>query len=150
MLAHNLVNSVSANSALEISVFGNTGQPLESATVEGNVLIGGGGWNGTDRHGVHVGSPSSTSLYPSAYTVATIVNNLILDSLRAGLKIGATYENLTIVNNTIDHPAVQGIWISSGVTGTGRFASNTVTNLLPGQVAFQNDSPNTFTVMGQP
>ncbi|HEY4048689.1 MAG TPA: glycosyl hydrolase family 28-related protein [Acidobacteriaceae bacterium] len=149
VLANNLVNSVSANNALEISVFGNTGQPLESAIVEGNVLIGGGGWNGTDRHGVHVGSPSSTSRYPSAYTAAAIINNFIRDSLRAGLKIGTTYENLIIINNTIDHPAAQGIWISSGVTGTGRFAINTVTNLLSGRVAFQNDSPNTFTVVGQ-
>jgi hypothetical protein len=147
--ANNLVNSVSANNALEISVFGNTGQPLESAVVDGNVLIGGGGWNGTDRHGVHIGSPSNTSLFPNAYTVATISNNLIRDSLRAGLKIGTTYENLTITNNTIDHPATQGIWISSGVTGTGTFASNTVANLLPGQVAFQNDSASTFTVVNK-
>jgi hypothetical protein len=55
--------------------------------VDGNVLIGGGGWNGTDRHGVHVGSPSITFLFPSAYTIATISNNIIRDSLRAGLKI---------------------------------------------------------------
>jgi hypothetical protein len=110
VVTNNLVNSVSANNALDIGVFGDTGQPLESAIVDGNVLIGGGGWNGTDRHGVHVGSPSITSLFPSAYTVATISNNNIRDSLRAGLKIGTRNENLTITDNTIDHPATQGIW----------------------------------------
>ena len=52
----NLVNSVSSNNAMDISVFGDTGHPLESATVSGNVLIGGGGWNGV-RSGVHIGSP---------------------------------------------------------------------------------------------
>ncbi len=141
----NLVNSVSANNAMDISVFGNTGQPLESATVRGNILIGGGGWNGTDRHGVHVGSPASTSLFPNAYTVVTICNNSIRDSLRAGLKIGATYENVTVWKNTIDHPANQGVWIASGVTGTGSFSMNVVSNLLEGQIPFQNDSPDTFT-----
>jgi hypothetical protein len=144
-VTNNLVNGVAANNAMEISVFGDTGQPLESATVNGNTLIGGGGWNGTDRHGVHVGSPGSTSLFPNAYTVATISNNIIRDSLRAGLKIGTTYVNVTVSNNTIDHPANQGIWIASGVTGTGSFSTNTVSNLLAGQIPFQNDSPNTFT-----
>jgi hypothetical protein len=149
VVTNNLVNSVSANNALDIGVFGDTGQPLESAIVDGNVLIGGGGWNGTDRHGVHVGSPSITSLFPSAYTVPTISNNNIRDSLRAGLKIGTRNENLTITDNTIDHPATQGIWISSGVAGTGTFANNTVSDLLSGQVAFQNDSPSTFTVVNK-
>jgi hypothetical protein len=144
-VTNNLVNSVAANNAMEVGVFGDTGQPLESATVDGNVLIGGGGWNGTDRHGVHVGSLGSNSFFPDAYTVATISNNIIRDSLRAGLKIGATNETVTVSNNTIDHPANQGIWIASGVTGTGTFSSNTVSNLLAGQTPFQNDSPSTFT-----
>jgi hypothetical protein len=144
-VSNNLVNGVAANNAMEVGVFGDTGQPLESATVDGNVLIGGGGWNGTDRHGVHVGSLGSASFFPNAYTVATISNNTIRDSLRAGLKIGATYENVTVSNNTIDRPANQGIWIASGVTGTGTFSRNTVSNLLAGQTPFQNDSPSTFT-----
>jgi hypothetical protein len=141
---NNLVNSVAANNALEIGVFGTTGQPLESAIVDGNVLIGGGGWNSTDRHGVHVGSLGSTSFFPDSYTVATISNNVISDSLRAGLKIGARNENVTVSNNTIDHPATQGIWIAPGVTGTGSFSCNAVVNLLAGQVPFQNDSLDTF------
>jgi hypothetical protein len=35
------------------------------------------------------------------------------------------------------------------VAGTGTFANNTVSNLLSGQVAFQNDSPSTFTVVNK-
>ncbi|MFE7571681.1 right-handed parallel beta-helix repeat-containing protein [Streptomyces sp. NPDC057539] len=144
---NNLVNSVSSNSALEISVFGDTGHPLESATVSGNVLIGGGGWNGV-RHGVRIGSPSSTSLFPNAYTNVTMSDNIMRGSLRAGLYIDRTRVNATLTNNTIDRPAKQGIWIPTGVTGTGSFTGNTIQNLFPGQVATQNDSPATFKITG--
>jgi hypothetical protein len=60
--------------------------------------------------------------------------------------IGATFENVTVSNNLIDHPATQGIWIKSGVTGAGSFNDNTVAHLNPDQVPFQNDSPCTFAV----
>ena len=60
---------------------------------------------------------------------------------------GAT-TNVTLTNNTIDRPAKQGIWIPTGVTGTGTFSGNTVTNLLSGQVATQNDSSTTFKITG--
>ncbi|MFG2177075.1 hypothetical protein ACGFMO_37875 [Streptomyces niveus] len=55
---------------------------------------------------------------------------------------------MTLTNNTIDRPAKQGIWIPAGVAGTGAFTGNTVQNLLPGQVAIQNDSSATFKITG--
>jgi hypothetical protein len=146
LVQDNLVTDPAANSGIEVSVFGNSGHPLDSATISGNTILRGGGWNGTDRHGIHVGSPGPSSFFPNAYTNATISNNVIQDSRRAGLKIGRTFETLTVSSNVIDHPALQGIWIDSGVTGTGSFDSNTVSNLNTGQVAFRNDSPSTFTV----
>jgi hypothetical protein len=146
-MKNNLVNSVSSNSALDIGVFGDTGHPLESATVTGNVLLGGGGWNGV-RHGVRISSPSSTSRYPTAYSNVTMSDNVLRGALRAGLYIDRTRVNVTLTNNTIDHPAKQGIWIPTGVTGTGSFTGNTVQNLLPGQVATQNDSATTFKITG--
>ncbi|MEV6174171.1 glycosyl hydrolase family 28-related protein [Streptomyces sp. NPDC051954] len=146
-MRNNLVNGVSSNSALDIGVYGNTGHPLESATVSGNVLIGGGGWNGV-RHGVRISSPSSTSLFPDAYTNVTMGDNVMRGALRAGLYIDRTRVRATLTGNTIDGPAKQGIWIASGVTGTGTFTGNTVQNLLPGQVAVQNDSPGTFPIGG--
>jgi hypothetical protein len=145
LVQDNLVTDPAANNGIEVSVFGNTGHPLDSATIWGNTVLRSGGWNGTDRHGIHVGSPGRNSFFADAYTNATISNNLIQDSRRAGLKIGTTFESLTISSNVIDHPALQGIWIASGVTGTGSFDSNTVSNLYAGQVAFQNDSASTFT-----
>ncbi|MFE7565640.1 right-handed parallel beta-helix repeat-containing protein, partial [Streptomyces sp. NPDC057539] len=146
-MKNNLVNSVSSNSALDIGVFGDTGHPLESATVSGNVLIGGGGWNGV-RHGVRISSPSSTSLYPEAYTNVTLTNNILRGALRAGIYIDLTRVNTTLKKNTIDGPATQGIWITSGVTGTGSFQGNKVRNLRPGQDATRNDSPSTFKITG--
>src|SRR5882757_9832377 len=144
-VTNNLVNSVSSNSAMDIGVFGDTGNPLASVTISGNVLIGGGGWNGV-RHGVRISSPTSTSLFPTAYSNVTMSGNVLRGSLRAGLYIDKTRVNVTLTNNTIDHPAKQGIWIAAGVTGTGKFSGNTVTNLLAGQVATQNDSSATFTI----
>ncbi|MFF1451088.1 glycosyl hydrolase family 28-related protein [Streptomyces sp. NPDC058274] len=144
---NNLVNSVSSNSALDLGVFGDTGNPLTSVTVSGNVLNGGGGWNGT-RHGVRISSPSSTSQFPTAYSNVTMTDNVLRGSLRAGLYIDKSRVNVTLKNNTIDRPAKQGIWVPSGVTGTGTFTGNTVTNLFPGQVATQNDSPATFKITG--
>ncbi|MFJ2830159.1 glycosyl hydrolase family 28-related protein [Streptomyces sp. NPDC087263] len=144
---NNLVNSVSSNSALDLGVFGDTGNPLTSVTVSGNVLNGGGGWNGT-RHGVRISSPSSTSLFPTAYSTVTMTDNTLNGALRSGLYIDKTRVNLTLTNNTINRPAKQGIWIPAGVTGTGTFTGNTVTNLFSGQVATQNDSAATFKVTG--
>src|SRR6267142_1393866 len=140
----NLVDSVSANNGIEVSVFGDSGRPLDSALVSGNVIIRGGGWNGTDRHGMHVGSPGDTSAFPNAYTRATITNNVIRLALRDGLKIGATSETLTVSHNLIDHPAQGGVHIQIGVTGTGIFEYNLLTNLNAGQLQYQNESPTTF------
>jgi hypothetical protein len=140
----NLIDSVSANSGMEVSVFGNTGRPLDSALISGNVIIRGGGWNG-NQNGIHVGSPSSTSYFSNAYTSAIISNNIIRLALRDGLRIGTTRENLTVSHNIIDHPAQIGVHIQSGVTGTGFFEYNFVTNLNVGRPAFQNDSSSTFT-----
>ncbi|MFJ6567494.1 right-handed parallel beta-helix repeat-containing protein [Streptomyces sp. NPDC091292] len=144
---NNLVNSVSSNSALDIGVFGDTGHPLESATISGNVLIGGGGWNSV-RHGVRISSPNSASLFPDAYTNVTLTDNVMRGALRAGLYIDRTRVNVTLRNNTIDGPAQQGIWVASGVTGQGTFTGNVVKNLFPGQVATRNDSPGTFPITG--
>ncbi|EEF60586.1 discoidin domain-containing protein [Pedosphaera parvula] len=145
VVQNNLVDSVSANNGMEVSIFGNTGNPLDSALISGNVILRGGGWNSTDRHGMHVGSLSSTATFSNAYTRATITNNIIRASLRAGLDIGARLETLIVSHNVIDRPAQQGIWIPSGVTGTGLFEYNNVTNLNANKAAFQNDSTSTFT-----
>ncbi|MFB9660225.1 glycosyl hydrolase family 28-related protein [Glycomyces mayteni] len=144
---NNLVDSVSSNSAIDIGVYGDTGFPLESATVTGNVFIGGGGWNST-RHGVRITSPNANSLFPNAYTRVTFSNNTVRGSLRAGIFVDLTRNDVTASGNTVDGPANQGVYIRTSVTGTGDFNDNTVRNLRAGQAAFQNDSPTTFPVTG--
>ncbi|WP_110946286.1 glycosyl hydrolase family 28-related protein [Streptomyces avicenniae] len=148
-MRNNLVNSVSSNSTLDIGIFGDSGRPLESALVTGNVLIGGGGWNGV-RHGARIGSPPATSQFPDAYTNVTLTNNVFRGSLGAGLSVERERVNATLTNNTIDGPALHGIWVQPGVTGTGNFSGTTVTNLRAGQVAVRNDSPSTFRIPAQP
>jgi hypothetical protein len=143
LVQNNLITDPAANNGMDVSVFGTTGHPLDSATITGNVILRGGGWNGTNRYGMSVGSPSSGN-FANAYTNATISNNTIQDSRRAGVVIGTKLENVTFTSNTVVHPAAQGFWITSGVTGTGAFTTNTVSNLISGKVAYQNDSPTTF------
>jgi hypothetical protein len=139
-----LIDSVSANNGIEISVYGGTGHPLDSALVSGNVILRAGGWNGTNRNGIDVGAPGSGSLFSNAVTRATIANNDDRLALRAGLSIGQLNEAMTVTNNIFDQPALLGIRIQSGVIGSGYFGYNVVTNLTPGQNAFENDSVAAF------
>ena len=132
----NLITSAPSDSGMEVSVFGTTGHPLDSALVADNVILRGGGWNGTDRHGMHVGSSTTTR--------ATITNNIIRDALRAGLNIDNHGEALIVSRNVIDHPAKQGVLIDSGVSGTGLLEYNMVTNLNAGQAQFVNNASGTF------
>jgi len=132
----NLIESAPSDSGMEVSVFGTTGHPLDSALVADNVILRGGGWNGTDRHGMHVGSSTTTH--------ATITNNIIRYALRAGLNIDNHGENLNVSRNLIDHPAKQGVLIDSGVSGTGLLEYNIVTNLNVGQAQFVNNASGTF------
>ena len=133
----NLIESAPSDSGMEVSVFGATGHPLDSALVADNVILRGGGWNGTDRHGMHVGSSTTTH--------ATITNNIIRYALRAGLNIDNHGESLIVSRNLIDHPAKQGVLIDSGVSGTGLLEYNIVTNLNAGQAQFVNNASGTFT-----
>jgi len=141
-----LVDSVAANSGIEVSVYGNTGRPLDSALVSGNTVLRAGGWNGSIYGGIHVGAPGSASgeLFPGAFTKATIAYNTIDYALRAGLAIGSSNENLSVVANQIDNPALQGIWVMTGVAGTGLFDNNDVSGLNSGEPMFENDSPTKF------
>ncbi len=144
VVSGNLIDSVAANNGIEVSVYGATGHPLDSALVTGNMILRAGGWNGTNRNGIDVGAPGSGSLFSNAVTRATITNNIIRLSLRDGLSIGQLNEAMTVVNNQIIQPAWQGIWIESGVTGSGLFEYNFVTNLNSGQIPLQNDASATF------
>ena len=143
-VADNLVDGVSSNNAMEIGVYGDTGNPLESVTVRGNVLLGGGGWNAY-RSGVQIGSPSPSSLFAGSRSTVTMTDNVVRGSLRSGIFVDRHHVDLTFRNNMIDGPAEQGVLVRTGVAGTGTFTRTVVRGLRDGQVPFQNDSPTTFT-----
>jgi len=135
----NLLTDPAANSGMNIGIFGDSGQPIESALIEHNVIRRGGGWNGTDRHGVVFASR------PDQASVVTFRDNSIEDSRRSGLTIAGTLHKLIIENNRITRPAASGILVEKGVSGIAIVNGNQVTGLAPGEVLLKNNSPATFT-----
>ena len=138
LVKDNLVMDVAANCGIEISIFGTTSQPLESATVTGNVVLRGGGWNSI-RNGVNIAAGKTV---PSSIVFS---HNLIVDSRRAGVSIGGKFLNLSFLSNIVGNAAGPGIQIAAGVTGAGEFKGNTIRDPRAGQRAFANEAPATFT-----
>lgn len=133
----NLVMDVSSNNGMEISIFGDTSQPLESAIITGNVIVRGGGWN-TIRHGVNIGGGETVT------AKVVFSDNVIIDSRRMGVKIGGKQLDLTFQNNTIRSSALNGIHIIKGLNGTGKFSGNKILGQREDEAAFINQSPETF------
>jgi len=127
---NNLVNSVSSNSALDIGVYGDTGNPLVSGTVSGQRPDR---RRGLERHPARCADQFAGQhlAVPDRVHDGHLSNNTLRGSLRAGLYIDKTYAHVTLTGNTIDHPLKQGIWVASGVTGTGKLTGNTVTIWSP-------------------
>ncbi|MFE7405745.1 glycosyl hydrolase family 28-related protein [Isoptericola sp. NPDC057559] len=145
-VAHNLVDSVSSNNAMEIGIYGDTGNPLESVHVHHNVLVGGGGWNGA-RGGVQIGSPGPGSLFPDARSTVTMTDNVLRGSLGPGVVVDRHRHHLTLRGNAIEGPAGDGVTVRSEVAGDARITRNRLDGLRAGQVAVRNDSPETFAVV---
>ncbi|MGN6727215.1 MAG: right-handed parallel beta-helix repeat-containing protein [Tepidisphaeraceae bacterium] len=135
----NLLLDGASNSGMTVGVFGKTGQPLESALVEDNEIHRAGGWNGNDRHGIAIGSQTGM------FTNCILRNNAVYDAYRDGIKIGPDKINVTLENNQVVRPALDGIFVSGKVTGIGIFRSNVITGLRPGQKAIVNQSQG-FTI----
>jgi hypothetical protein len=140
VVRNNLLTDPSSNNGMDVSVYGKSGQPLESALIEGNVILRGGGWNGNNRYGLAIGSP------PAEATSVIVRNNVIRDSRRAGIYIGPTLERVILENNQIIHPATTGILVDPRVAGTGIFTGNVITGLNSSQKAIVNQSPKTFAI----
>lgn len=140
VVRNNLLTDSASNSGMTVGVFGKSGNALESALIEGNVILRGGGWNGKNRHGLSVGSKQGE------YSNVIFRNNVIQDSRRAGISIGPTSERLVFENNRIVHPATAGIVVEGNVEGTATFSGNSILNLNPGQPNVVNGSEKTFTV----
>jgi hypothetical protein len=154
-------NVLVANNHLQDSVKGNgiyiggydstgKGAPLETANVQGNIIMRGGSFRyGNQNPGIGVGLTSTSS--PSgepAMTDMYVFGNSIVNSMFSGIELlGGT--GTEIINDTVDSPGAQGYLINSNGIGNASYICNTVLNIHPGQTVFVDDaSSSNFTVSG--
>lgn len=133
LIKNNLITDPTDSNGIRVGEFGANGNPCESVLVSGNVILRGCGIRTLYGHGGITVADDAT---------ATIVSNTIIDSPGIGIDVQAC--NATFTGNVISRPATNGFLIKSGVTGTGVFDSNLVTNMIAGQSAFRNDSLSNF------
>jgi hypothetical protein len=133
LIENNLVTDPTDSNGIRVGEFGVNGNSCESVLVVGNLILRGCGIRTLYGHGGITVSDDAT---------ATIVSNTIIDSPGIGIDVQAC--NATFTGNVISRAETNGFLIKSGVTGTGMFDSNLVTNIIAGQSAFRNDSPVTF------
>lgn len=117
--------------------------PLTGGNVAYNTIVRGGGNAGSQQRG-------AIWIYPQSTTISGVVfqYNDILDSIFHGIHLTATLsQSIQFNNNLIDTAGGDGIIVDPGVTGTGVFNNNTVTNLSAGSVPFLNNS-TTYVVSG--
>ncbi|HEX3801194.1 MAG TPA: RICIN domain-containing protein [Verrucomicrobiae bacterium] len=136
-----LVSNTVLECGIEASTFGSTGDPLVNGMIKNNVVYG----CGTVDEASCIGTGD-------ARTTATFTGNILNNSAGNGFQVGTpTYPNGgTIVfgpNNVINHPAKTGIYIVSGVSGSGKFYTNTVLNLASGQTQFTDASSSFSTTL---
>jgi hypothetical protein len=137
VVRNNLCLGSSSNSGMNVGVFGKSGNPLVSALIENNVIIGGGVWNVPDRrHGLTIGS---------VYQDIILRNNLVKNSRRSGIYLSGKVV-VTLENNTIAAPAASGVLISEKAEGTGIFKRNSFEMLQPGEKKVVNTAPDKFKI----
>jgi hypothetical protein len=134
ILKDNLITDPTSSNGIRIGKFGTTGNPCESALVTGNTILRGCGLRPIYGQG---------GICVADGAVATIENNYIEESGALGIDVQTC--TATFTGNTINNPGTYGFLVKSGSIGSGIFTSNIVTNLKSGQLAFQNNAPNTFT-----
>lgn len=135
----NLVTDVADNSGIKIAKFGTDGNPLESADVEGNLIIRG---TGIRRNN----SAGNSGIYISDNVEGVTISNNVIEDCEIGIIIqnciGTVFNN-----NSVTKPYYQGFKIDVNANGSASITRNTVTNLRSGQLAYQNlSTPSKFTV----
>jgi hypothetical protein len=133
ILKDNLIIDGTSGNGLRVGKFGTTGNPCESALVTGNTIIRGYGLRPNFGQG---------GICAADGAIATIENNFIDESGSLGIDVQIC--TATFTSNIINNPATFGFLIKSGSTGSGIFNTNTVSNLKPGQIAYLNNAPATF------
>jgi hypothetical protein len=150
-VANNYVHDAVKGNGIYIGGYDSTGKgaPLETANVQGNVLLRGGSFGyGNQNPGIAVGYTSTNS--PSgepAMTDMHVQGNAVINSMFDGVELlGGT--STEINNNTVDSPGTGGFIINSNGEGNAAFTCNTALNIPPGQTVYANDAGSNFTASG--
>jgi hypothetical protein len=151
LVANNYVHDSVKGNGIYIGGYDSTGKgaPLETANVQGNVLLRGGSFGyGNQNPGIAVGYTSTQS--PSgepAMTDMYVNGNAVINSMFDGVELlGGT--STEINNNTVDSPGTGGFLINSYGEGNATFTCNTALNIPPGQTVYANDAGSNFTASG--
>ena len=152
MVANNSAHDTVKGNGIYIGGYDSTGKgaPLETANVQGNIMINGGSYGyGNKNPGIGVGLTSTSS--PAGLPAMTdmyVSGNLVLNSMFDGIDVlGGT--GTIISNNTVDVPGIDGFAIDSSGEGNASFSCNTALNIPAGGTAFVDNAPSSaFTVSG--
>lgn len=140
LLQNNLVTDVADNSGIKIARFGVNGNPVESATIDGNQIIRG---TGVRRNN----SAGNSGIYISDDVEGVTISNNIIQDCEIGLIIQNCIATL-FDSNQVTNPYYQGFKIDANANGSATITKNTVTNLRTGQLAYQNlSNASKFTVI---
>jgi hypothetical protein len=141
LVANNLFTDSVKNYAINIGPFG-TGGPIESAAVQGNVVLRGGSLGyGNEHAAIGVGTTAPVS----ANANITVNGNTINNSLFNGMDVIYVVNPAIIAGNTINSPWYDGILITHAAQGGASFICNTVTDAA---VAPFSDEASSFLVSG--
>src|SRR5258706_4939900 len=132
----NLTYDPSKMTGIFITEFGVNGSTLDSALVQGNVVIRGGGNAYNQQQAAFLVGASSSRPYIANVVV---ISNTIIDSLYSGAEIQSC-SNVVFQGNTITSPKLNGITIGSSAARPAIIYSNTVMGLNAGKSALVNSS----------
>jgi hypothetical protein len=136
VIKDNLLCDPSKMCGMVITEFGPNGSTLDSALVQGNVIVrGGGNAYNQQQPALSVGASASRPYIANA----VILSNTIINAMYSGAEMQSC-SNIVFQGNTIVSPSLNGVTIASGTVGTAIIYSNTVTGLNAGKSALVNGS----------
>jgi fibronectin type 3 domain-containing protein len=137
LVSNNLCMDSVTEFGISVGEFGNSGLPLQSGRVVNNVIARAGCFRAPSALRIGQTHPISNVF---------IANNIISNSLYAGMEVNLCATNVTIQYNTISAPALDGIDVLPGAAILAILYSNTVSGVTAGHSAFVNES-STFVVV---
>ena len=151
LVANNLVQDSVKLYGIYIGGYDSTGAgaPLETAQVQGNIVLrGGSNGYGNKNAGIGVGETSTASVSGEpAMTDMYVQGNAVINPMFDGVDlVGGT--GTEINNTTVDAPGAGGFIIQSNGIGNASFTCNSALNVRSGQSAYANNAPSNFTASG--